>query len=154
MWHGILETFKRAPSPALLHRDMNLVYKAARDFITADVEKVLIDDEEEYRKVREFLMLLGPQYLDRVHHYNHGRDLFDDYKVTEELQRLMKPKINLPSGGSIVIELTEALTVIDVNSGKFTGGKISKTRSSRRISKPRRKLRAKCACAISAASSS
>jgi len=123
MWHGILETFKRAPSPSLLHRDMNLVYKAARDFITSDVEKVLIDDEAEYRKVREFLMLLGPQYLDRVHHYNHGRDLFDDYKITEELQRLMKPKINLPSGGSIVIESTEALTVIDVNSGKFTGGK-------------------------------
>ncbi len=123
MWHGILETFKRAASPSLLHRDMNLVYKAARDFITADVDKVLIDDEAEYRKVREFLQLLGPQYLDRVQHYNHGRDLFDDYKITEELQRLMKPKINLPSGGSIVIESTEALTVIDVNSGKFTGGR-------------------------------
>jgi ribonuclease G len=123
MWHGILETFKRAPSPSLLHRDMNLVYKAARDFITSDVDKVLIDDEEEYRKVREFLQLLGPQHLDRVQHYNHGRNLFDDYKITEELQRLMKPKVNLPSGGSIVIESTEALTVIDVNSGKFTGGK-------------------------------
>ena len=123
MWHGILETYKRAASPSLLHRDMNLVYKAARDFITADVDKVLIDDEEEYRKVREFLQLLGPQHLDRVQHYNHGRDLFDDYKISEELQRLMKPKVNLPSGGSIVIESTEALTVIDVNSGKFTGGK-------------------------------
>ena len=123
MWHGILETFKRAPSPSLLHRDMNLVYKAARDFVTSDVDKVLIDDEQEYRKVREFLQLLGPQHLDRVQHYNHGRNLFDDYKVNEELQRLMKPKVNLPSGGSIVIESTEALTVIDVNSGKFTGGK-------------------------------
>jgi len=106
-----------------LHRDMNLIYKAARDFVTADVERVLIDDEEEYRKVREFLQLLGPQYLDRVQHYNHGKDLFDDFKVNDELQRLLKPKINLPSGGSIVIESTEALTVIDVNSGKFTGGK-------------------------------
>jgi len=123
MWHGILETFKRAPSPSLLHRDMNLVYKAARDFVTADVDRVLIDDEQEYRKVREFLQLLGPQYLDRVQHYNHGKDLFDDFKVNDELQRLLKPKINLPSGGSIVIESTEALTVIDVNSGKFTGGK-------------------------------
>ncbi len=123
MWHGILETFKRAPSPSLLHRDMNLVYKAARDFVTADVDKVLIDNEEEYRKIREFLQLLGPQYLDRVQHYNSGRNLFDDYKITDELQKLMKPKINLPSGGSIVIESTEALTVIDVNSGKFTGGR-------------------------------
>ena len=123
MWHGILETFKRAPSPSLLHRDMNLVYKAARDFVTADVDKVLIDNEQEYRKIREFLQLLGPQYLDRVEYYNSGRNLFDDYKITDELQKLMKPKINLPSGGSIVIESTEALTVIDVNSGKFTGGK-------------------------------
>ncbi|MDQ2866360.1 MAG: Rne/Rng family ribonuclease [Candidatus Eremiobacteraeota bacterium] len=123
MWHGILETFKRAASPSLLHRDMNLIYKAARDFVTADVDKVLIDNEQEYRKIREFLQLLGPQYLDRVEYYNSGRNLFDDYKITEELQKLMKPKINLPSGGSIVIESTEALTVIDVNSGKFTGGK-------------------------------
>ena len=123
MWHGILETFKRAASPSLLHKDMNLVFKAARDFITADVDRVLIDDAEEYRKVREFLQLLGPQYLDRVEHYNSGRDLFKDFKVDDELQKLMRPKINLPSGGSIVIETTEALTVIDVNSGKFTGGK-------------------------------
>jgi len=123
MWHGILETFKRAPSPSLLHKDMNLVFKAARDFITADVQRVLIDDEAEYRKVREFLQLLGPQYLDRVEYYNSGRSLFKDFKVDEELQKLMRPKINLPSGASIVIETTEALTVIDVNSGKFTGGK-------------------------------
>jgi ribonuclease G len=123
MWHGILEMYKRAASPSLLHKDMNLIYKAARDFITADVERVLIDDEEEYRKVRDFLQLLGPQYLSRVELYDSGRSLFEDFKINEELQKLMKPKINLPSGGSIVIESTEALTVIDVNSGKFTGGR-------------------------------
>jgi ribonuclease G len=123
MWHGILEMYKRAASPSLLHKDMNLVYKAARDFITADVDRVLIDDEEEFRKIRDFLQLLGPQYISRLEYYNSGRPLFDDYKITEELQKLMKPKINLPSGASIVIESTEALTVIDVNSGKFTGGR-------------------------------
>nr|MDQ6933490.1 Rne/Rng family ribonuclease [Candidatus Eremiobacteraeota bacterium] len=123
MWHGILEMYKRAASPSLLHKDMNLVYKAARDFITPEVNRVLIDDAEEFEKVRDFLRLLGPQYLDRLEHYNSGRSLFGDFKVEEELQKLMRPKINLPSGGSIVIESTEALTVIDVNSGKFTGGK-------------------------------
>ena len=123
MWHGILEMYKRAASPSLLHKDMNLVYKAARDFITADVDRVLIDDEEEYRKIRDFLQLLGPQYIDRIQYYNSGRSLFADYKIDTELQKLMKPKINLPSGASIVIESTEALTVIDVNSGKFTGGR-------------------------------
>ncbi len=123
MWHGILETYKRATAPSLLHKDMNLVFKAARDFITPDVDRVLIDDQEEYQKVRHFLQLLGPQYIDRVEYYNSGRSLFDDYKIEEELQKLMRPKINLPSGASIVIESTEALTVIDVNSGKFTGGR-------------------------------
>ena len=123
MWHGILEVFKRAQAPSLLHKDMNLVFKAARDFVTADVDKVYIDNEEEHRKVREFLQLLGPQYLDRIEHYNGGRSLFHDYGIDLEIERLMNPKINLPSGGSIVIETTEALTVIDVNSGKFTGGK-------------------------------
>jgi ribonuclease G len=123
MWHGILETYKRAASPSLLHKDMNLVYKAARDFITADVDKVLIDNEEEYNKVRNFLQLLGPQYLDRVEYYKNGDTLFDDYHVNEDLAKLMKSTVKLPSGGSIVIESTEALTVIDVNSGKFTGGK-------------------------------
>ncbi|MBV9234061.1 MAG: Rne/Rng family ribonuclease [Candidatus Eremiobacteraeota bacterium] len=123
MWHGILETYKRASSPSLLHKDMNLIYKAARDFITADVDRVLIDDEEEYRKVRDLLQLLGPQYISRLEYYNTGRQLFEDYHINEELLKLMKPKINLPSGASIVIESTEALTVIDVNSGKFTGGR-------------------------------
>ncbi|HEX4013076.1 MAG TPA: Rne/Rng family ribonuclease [Candidatus Cybelea sp.] len=123
MWHGILERYKRAASPSLLHKDMNLIYKAARDFITADVDRVLIDDEEEFRKIRDLLQLLGPQYIDRIEYYNSGRSLFDDFHIEAELQKLMKPKINLPSGASIVIESTEALTVIDVNSGKFTGGR-------------------------------
>jgi len=123
MWHGILESFKRAPAPSLIHKDMNLVFKAARDFITPEVDKVLIDNAEDFEKVRDFMRLLGPQYVDRIEHYNSGRSLFKDYKIDEEVQRLLRPNIKLPSGGSIVIETTEALTVIDINSGKFTGGK-------------------------------
>ena len=123
MWHGILESYKRAPAPSLIHKDMNLVFKAARDFITPEVDRVLIDNAEEFEKVRDFMRLLGPQYVDRIEHYNSGRSLFKDFKIDEEVQKLLRPKINLPSGGSIVIETTEALTVIDVNSGKFTGGK-------------------------------
>jgi len=123
MWHGILEEYKRAQAPALLHKDMNLVYKAARDFITPEVENVYIDDPTEAENVRDFMRLLGPQYLDRIKPYPGGRSLFTDYKIDDELARLMRPTVKLPSGGSIVIESTEALTVIDVNSGKFTGGK-------------------------------
>jgi ribonuclease G len=123
MWHGILESYKRAQAPALIHKDMNLVFKAARDFITPEVDRVLIDDHGDFEKVRDFMRLLGPQYVDRIEYYNSGRSLFKDFHIDEEVQKLLRPKINLPSGGSIVIETTEALTVIDVNSGKFTGGK-------------------------------
>jgi hypothetical protein len=102
---------------------MNLVFKAARDFITPEVDRVLIDSAEDFEKVRDFMRLLGPQYVDRIEYYNNGRSLFKDFKVDEEVRKLLRPNIKLPSGGSIVIETTEALTVIDVNSGKFTGGK-------------------------------
>jgi ribonuclease G len=123
MWHGILENYKSAPTPSLLHKDMNLVYKAARDFITPDVANVWIDDADEAERVRDFMRLLGPQYVERIKPYPAGAKLFADFKIDEEVAKLMKPTAKLPSGGSIVIETTEALTVIDVNSGKFTGGK-------------------------------
>jgi ribonuclease G len=123
MWHGILENYKSAPTPSLLHKDMNLVYKAARDFITPEVQNVWIDDADEAERVRDFMRLLGPQYVERIKPYPGGPKLFADFKIDEEVAKLMKPTVKTPSGGSIVIESTEALTVIDVNSGKFTGGK-------------------------------
>jgi ribonuclease G len=123
MWHGILEQYKRLESPVLLHKDMNLVYKTARDFITPEVDHVWLDDQTESDNVRDFMRLLGPQYVERIGYYEHGKRLFADFKIDEEIARLMKPTVKLPSGGSIVIESTEALTVVDVNSGKFTGGK-------------------------------
>ncbi len=123
MWHGILENYKSAPTPSLLHKDMNLVYKAARDFITPEVANVWIDDPDEAERVRDFMRLLGPQYVERIKPYPGGAKLFADFKIDDEVAKLMKPTAKLPSGGSIVIETTEALTVIDVNSGKFTGGK-------------------------------
>ncbi len=123
MWHGILEQYKALPSPALLHKDMNLVYKTARDFISPHVQNVWLDDAKEVEDVKDFMRMLGPQFVDRIKYYEGGKKLFADFKIDDEIQRLMKPTVKLPSGGSIVIESTEALTVVDVNSGKFTGGK-------------------------------
>ncbi len=123
MWHGILEQYKSVQAPALLHKDMNLVYKTARDFITPEVQNVWLDSPDEVEDVKDFMRLLGPQYVDRIKYYEGGKRLFADFKIDEEIARLMKPTVKLPSGGSIVIESTEALTVVDVNSGKFTGGK-------------------------------
>ena len=127
MWHGILEQFKSVPSPSLLHKDMNLVYKTARDFITPQVKNVWIDDPTETEGVKDFMRMLGPQYVDRIKNYEGGRKLFGDFKIDEELHRLMKPTVKLASGGSIVIESTEALTVVDVNSGKTSGKNLDDT---------------------------
>jgi ribonuclease G len=123
LWHGILESYKRSSAPALLHKDLNLVFKAVRDFMTSDVRQVVIDSKGQYDEIRSTMSLLGPQYLDRLKLWEGQGDLFEARGVNEELQKLLKPKIMLPSGGYLILEHTEALTVIDVNTGKFTGGR-------------------------------
>ncbi|MBV8262409.1 MAG: Rne/Rng family ribonuclease [Candidatus Eremiobacteraeota bacterium] len=123
LWHGILDSYKRATAPALLHKDLNLVFKAVRDFLTSDVSAVYIDSKEQYDEIRSTMSLLGPQYIDRLKLVDGPGTLFAQRGIDEELQKLLKPKIPLPSGGHLVLEHTEALTVIDVNTGKFTGGK-------------------------------
>jgi len=123
LWHGILESYKRASAPALLHKDLNLVFKAVRDFMTSDVEQVVIDSKEQFDEIRSTMSLLGPQYLSRLKLWEGPGNLFAVRRIDDELQKLLKPKIMLPSGGHLVLESTEALTVIDVNTGKFTGGR-------------------------------
>src|SRR5579864_228016 len=123
LWHGILESYKRSSAPALLHKDLNLVFKAVRDFLTSDVTAVYIDSKEQYEEIRSTMSLLGPQYLGRLKLWEGRGDLFEARGINEELQKLLMPKIVLPSGGYLILEHTEALTVIDVNTGKFTGGR-------------------------------
>ncbi|MDQ6779933.1 MAG: Rne/Rng family ribonuclease, partial [Candidatus Eremiobacteraeota bacterium] len=123
LWHGILESYKRSSAPALVHKDLNLVFKAVRDFMTSDVSAVYIDSKEQYEAIRSTMSLLGPQYIDRLKLVEGAGPLFEARGIDEELQKLLKPKIPLPSGGHLVLEHTEALTVIDVNTGKFTGGR-------------------------------
>jgi ribonuclease G len=123
LWHGILESYKRSTAPALLHKDLNLVFKAVRDFLTSDVSAVYIDSKEQFDEIRSTMSLLGPQYIDRLKLVDGPGTLFAQRGIDEELQKLLKPKIPLPSGGHLVLEHTEALTVIDVNTGKFTGGR-------------------------------
>jgi len=123
LWHGILESYKRSTPPALLHKDLNLVFKAVRDFLTSDVTAVYIDSKEQFDEIRSTMSLLGPQYIDRLKLVDGQGSLFEQRGIDAELQKLLKPKIPLPSGGHLVLEHTEALTVIDVNTGKFTGGR-------------------------------
>ena len=123
LWHGILDSYQRATAPALLHKDLNLIFKAVRDFMTGEVEQVLIDSKEQFDEIRSTMSLLGPQYISRLKLWEGPGNLFESRGIDEELQKLLKPKIQLPSGGHLMIEQTEALTVVDVNTGKFVGGR-------------------------------
>ncbi len=121
-WRQIQETNKRVSAPYLVQQDLTLLYKTIRDVFGSDVSKLVIDDPAEYEKANELLDRISPKLKGRIHLYDGEKPIFDEYNLESELDRLTKRKVFLKSGGSLVIDETEALTVIDVNTSKFTGG--------------------------------
>ena len=121
-WRQIQETNKRVAAPYLVQQDLTLLYKTIRDVFGSDVSKLIIDDPAEYEKANELLDRISPKLKGRIHLYDGPKPIFDEYNLEQELDRLTKRKVFLKSGGSLVIDETEALTVIDVNTSKFTGG--------------------------------
>jgi ribonuclease G len=107
--------------PALVHEEPDLVIQSARDLFTEDVSEIVVDDRDEYVRVREFLKLFLPERANDVRLYEGREPLFDEYGIEEEITRALSRKVQLPSGGHLVIDHTEALTAIDVNTGRFTG---------------------------------
>ena len=121
-WREVVEKAKSVTAPYLVQPDLTLLYKTIRDVFGSDVTKLVIDDPAEYEKANELLERLSPKLKGRIHLYDGTQPIFDAFKIEEELQRLLKRKVFLKSGGSLVIDETEALTVIDVNTSKYTGG--------------------------------
>jgi ribonuclease G len=121
-WRQVQETAKQVSAPYLVQQDLTLLYKTIRDIFGSDVQKLVIDDPAEYEKANELLERLSPKLKGRIHLYDGARPIFDEYGLEAELDRLMRRKVFLKSGGSLVIDETEALTVIDVNTSKYTGG--------------------------------
>ncbi len=121
LWQSIQSRFKVLSAPALLYRDADLVIRIVRDMFSADVECMLIDDAAVYRRVRELVQCISPELADRVRLYEERNPIFRKYHLDEEISRMGARQIGLASGGSIVIDKTEALTVIDVNTGKYVG---------------------------------
>ncbi|HZP81776.1 MAG TPA: Rne/Rng family ribonuclease [Chthonomonadaceae bacterium] len=120
-WRQIQETAKKVRAPALVQQDLTLLYKTIRDVFGSDVSKLVIDDPAEYEKANELLERLSPKLKGRIHLYDGVQPIFDSYGLEAEIDRLLKRKVFLKSGGSLVIDETEALTVIDVNTSKFVG---------------------------------
>ncbi|QMV43814.1 Rne/Rng family ribonuclease [Cohnella cholangitidis] len=120
-WRNIVNRSREANAPSELHRDSGLVERMVRDVITPDTEQLIIDDRISLQAAKDYLRQTAPALEGKVHLYEEAKPLFDKYGIKEQLDKAFQPRIWLPSGGYLVWEQTEALTVIDVNTGKYTG---------------------------------
>jgi Rne/Rng family ribonuclease len=120
-WGEIKARSEQRKAPSLLHRDLNLVERILRDYITPDFGAIWVDTEEEYTKVVDFMSRFQPQLVGRVKLYTKETPVFEEFGIQQEIDKGLRPKVWLKSGGYIVINHTEALVAIDVNTGKFVG---------------------------------
>ena len=121
LWKSIRARSGLASAPCLLYRDADLIIRIVRDAFAADVEKILVNDAEVYRRIAELVQYISPELADRVGLYEERTPLFRKYHLDEEIGKMGAREIELASGGSIVIDKTEALTAIDVNTGRYVG---------------------------------
>lgn len=121
-WESAMRQGAETAAPALLHRDSGLVERMVRDIVTPDTEELLFDDRLCLEETREYLRRAVPELEERMRLEEGGsQPLFDRFGITEQIRRAFHPHVRLPSGGYLVWDQTEALTVVDVNTGKFTG---------------------------------
>jgi len=121
LWDNIQKKQKAAKAPRLIYKDMNLLARIVRDVFTPEVNKFYVNSSYGYEKVREVASFISPSLMDRVCLYMGQEDIFEYFNIESEAQRALERKVWLKSGGYIVIDHTEALTAIDVNTGKFVG---------------------------------
>lgn len=122
LWQQVQRRMKKESAPALLHKDLGLIYRVVRDHFSPDISRFLIDSRQEYEKVLELLDATSPDLKRKVQYYeSHDAALFDMHDLDAEIDAALRKKVWLKSGGYLIIEQTEALTVIDVNTGKFVG---------------------------------
>ncbi len=121
LWLSIQERLVVARAPAVVHEDLPLVLRTIRDVAVASVERIRIDSKENYLKVCEFAAEFTPELVARIEHYPGERPILDLYSTEDEIHRALQRKVELKSGGHLIIDQTEAMTTIDVNTGGFVG---------------------------------
>lgn len=121
IWMTILENSRSSKIGSLIHEDMNLVMRTMRDLSGIDIEKVRIDSRSTFERVKKFAGKFIPELENRIEHYPGERPVFDLYGVEDEIQKALERKVPLKSGGYLIIDQTEAMTTIDVNTGAFVG---------------------------------
>jgi ribonuclease G len=121
LWLDIRQKAEKRPAPLLLHHDLDVVQRILRDQLTDEYKAIWVDNEETYESVLSFVQRFQPALVSRVKMYTRSAPIFDAFNITQELEKALRPKVWLKSGGYIVINQTEALVAIDVNTGKFVG---------------------------------
>ena len=120
-WADISRQVETQQAPALLHSEPDLLIKILRDVFNEDFQKLVIAGDDARQTIESYLRQVAPDLIDRVEAYTGDRDAFDEFRITEQIEKALERKVWLPSGGSLVIDRTEAMTVVDVNTGKFVG---------------------------------
>ena len=120
-WNDIDKKSKSGQAPQLLHGEPDLLIRVVRDLFTEDFTKLVISGDDAYDQVREYVSDVAPHLADRVEKWSGDGDVFSNYRIDEQIKKALDRKVWLPSGGSLIIDRTEAMTVVDVNTGKFTG---------------------------------
>lgn len=121
VWQNILKKRDKLPAPALLHTDLDLIFRTVRDLFTKDVDRLVIDSKQEYERIKEFVGTYLPSFISRVELWDKDESIFDAYGLEMEISKAKNRRVWLKSGGYIVIDRAEALTVIDVNTGRYVG---------------------------------
>lgn len=121
LWAEVKERFDSSPAPSLLHRDLDLTQRIIREQYSDEIGKVVIDDEKLYHKVKKFLASTAPGSESRLEIYSGVTPIFDVYGIEMDIGRALSKKVDLPSGGYVIVDQTEALTTFDVNTGRYVG---------------------------------
>jgi ribonuclease E len=122
VWENIKKEESRRKAPALILKERDVVLRALRDYLTSDIDEVVVDSDDAYDRAAEYMHLVMPKQKSVLSRYVERRPIFHHYRIEDQLDELYSPRVSLPSGGSIVIEPTEALVSVDVNSGKQKAG--------------------------------
>jgi len=123
LWRGILEKSKTAAAQALLYQDLDLTLRVLRDLVTSDTERIIVDSRDTHLKMLHFAENYTRKSLGVLEHYTGERPLFDLFGIEDEIERALKRRVDLKSGGYVIIDQTEALTTVDVNTGAFVSGR-------------------------------
>ncbi|MCA1840595.1 MAG: ribonuclease E/G [Actinomycetota bacterium] len=121
IWNEVSEASKKAKPPKLIHGEPELVIRVVRDLLTSDFERVVVDDEAVFARIKDYIGEVTPELADKMELYSEELPLFERYHVVEQIRKAIDRKVWLKSGGHIVIDRTEAMTVVDVNTGRFVG---------------------------------